>query len=254
MREQRRLRRENGTAYLRTIERNYALFYLQTPSKFVRLVQSMRQMEREQLHQLIGSAQKLGASCVKFAQDALPMCGSEKCVQAMVDIINKGVRATKNSLNHVPMHTHAALLRSCRTASSSSGSPRSRSCPRSPPTWSPLWCRSSSAKVRLPSGCGCAVAYAPTTAEDHKRGLLGVSALVHTYCIQHDDCRSNAHVKRLVDELANGLGKDCHMDNKNADDIEHKVFYAPRYRAFNCMHAQSSIRCSCSKRWATSAT
>ena len=58
----------------------------------MRLVESMRGMSESELIAFIQQTQGTCKTAKKFVQDALPMCGSEQCIKAMVDILESDVR------------------------------------------------------------------------------------------------------------------------------------------------------------------
>jgi hypothetical protein len=57
-------------------------------------------------------------------------------------------------------------------------------------------------------------------ADVQKRGLLGVSSLVHTYCSQHSDCGEEESIKQLVAKLDRQLGENCHVSGTDVTKTE----------------------------------
>jgi len=126
----------------------------ETPSQFISLVAALRKQTRAQLDALI-AATKAKPQCTRqsqFLMDALPMCGSESCVSAMTHILKSDT--SLSDADRFAWFTSLAFVP-----------------------------RATIEMVR-------AVVPLVEKDESHKRGLLGVSSLVHTYCQQHADCAS----------------------------------------------------------------
>lgn len=154
----------------------------ETPSLFIALVQSLRQMAESDITGLVDSK----GDCDKysqFLQDALPMCGTEQCVAAMVHVLKS---KTLSNTNKQAYFTSLAFV----------------------PKASLKMVESVVAIVDTDAG--------------HVRGLLGVSSLVHTYCVQHENCEDDAPVKAFVAKLTAKLGASCGTDG-SGQQVEHMV-------------------------------
>ena len=57
------------------------------------------------------------------------------------------------------------------------------------------------------------------------RGVLGMSAMVHTYCAQHNErnCNDEEVVERFVQKLAARIPQNCNVQLDKTRDVERVV-------------------------------
>jgi len=156
----------------------------ETPALFVTLVRSLRRMSEKDITTLVKSSET--GECdkqSKFILDALPMCGSEQCVQAMVNVLKS------NKLSPTAKQSYFTSLAFVPKAS-----------------------------LKMIESLVSIVDQQP----NHVRGLLGVSSLVHTYCEQNVECENEKAVKDILKRLTAKLGDKCTTDG-SGEELEHMV-------------------------------
>jgi hypothetical protein len=153
-----------------------------TPTQFTDLVGKLRKMDEATLRNMLKEAESKSkcTAHLRFLMDALPMCGTEACVNVMVDELK-----TSTKLTEADKHT---------------------------------WFMSMAFVPRVTEEMVNRAADLVDTL--HGKELLGIGSLVHTFCRNEDNCGQNEGVTKLLNKLVAKLGDSCTPAGADKQSVE----------------------------------